>query len=142
MLMDMKNDSIVDIARLLVFVQAAIAVTMVFEASIGGLLAGPAAVFVVAPTLMAAVLMLWLARGVGRRSRGARRIIILVEVVILLLAAVDLLLAIALAQRTLEMVPLLTRVVLPVAVIRLLRRPQSRVEFGLKPRRAAVVARG
>lgn len=144
MLTTMKDSSetLVDIAGLLVFVQGAIAVTMTFEAAVGGLLAGPAVIFVVIPTLIAAVLTLWLARAVRRRSRRGRRMVITVEVVVILLATVDLLLAILLARRSLEPVPILTRFVLPIAVIRLLRRPSSRIEFGLKPRRAAVVARG
>ena len=138
----MNDDSPVDIARLLIFVQGAIAVTMTLEAAIGGLLAGPAVVFVVVPTLVAAILTLWLARSVGRRSRRARRLVVIIEVMVVLLALVDLLLAIVLAQRSLELVPILTRLVLPLAIIRLLRRPVSRMEFGMKPRKVAVVARG
>lgn len=140
--MNDNSETLVDVAHLLIFVQGAIAVTMVLEAAVGGLLAGPAAALVVIPTVVTAVLILSSARGVARRSKRARRIVILVEVFIVLMATIDLLLAVLLARRSLELVPILTRFVLPITVIRLLRRPASRVEFGMKPRRAVVVGRG
>jgi hypothetical protein len=50
-------------------------------------------------------------------------------------ALVDLLLAVLLVQRGLEPVPLLTRIVVPFTIIRLLRHREIRAEFGLGPTR-------
>ncbi len=123
--------SIVDVARVLVLVQGAVAVTAALEVTAWAAFGMP-----VGPVLIltggAAVLTLLLAAGLGRRSRAARRLVILAELAWIGMATVDLVLALALAQRLLEPVALLTRFIMPLAVLRLLRRPAARLEFGVR----------
>ncbi len=139
------GDSRVDIIRILVLVEAGIALVMALEALAALAFSGPLAAPVVVAAGLAAMGTLWLVRGIGRRSRRARKITLWLQVGILFFAALDLALAVAIAQRGLEMVPFLTRVVLPITVFRLLRKPDVRAEFGAKQsrktrRRAARVA--
>ena len=120
----------VDVARILLLIQAAIAVVSLLETAVVGAAGGPLG----PATLLSAVFatgMLALVAGVGRRSRRARRIVIVVEWIVIAFAAIDLALAGILAHRSLELVPILTRLVLPLSVIRLLRRSSSRREFGI-----------
>lgn len=129
------GESRVDIIRILVLVEAAITSVMAIEGlaaiAFGGPVAAPIALF----GFLTAAGTLWLVRGIGRRSKKARKVAIWLQVGILIVAAVDLLLAIFLAQRGLELVPTLTRVVLPVTVFRLLRKPDVRAEFGTRQSR-------
>lgn len=123
--------SAVDVARALLVVQGAVAATAALEVAVWAAFGMPVGV----PVLLtggAALLTLALAAGVGRRSRLARRLVILAEVAWVALALVDMALAVALARRGLELVPVLTRILLPLAVVRLLRRPGSRREFGVR----------
>lgn len=121
--------------RLLLLVEAAIAVVMSLEGGVALLFGGPAAAPVAVLALLAPVGVFWLMRGMRRRSRAARRLALWLQVAILFIAAIDLSLAVILAQRGLELVPTLTRVVLPVAIFRLLRKPDVRAEFGVRPSR-------
>lgn len=75
--------------------------------------------------------VLLLTAGLDRRSYLARRLVIVGEVLVVLAALVDLALSVFLAQAPLDPVPLLTRLVLPVAVIALLRRACTRVPAAL-----------
>lgn len=129
------GDSRVDIIRILVLVEAAIASVMVIEALAAIAFSGPAAAPLVLAAVIAAAGTLWLVQGIGRRSKRARKFAIWLQVGILIVAALDLLLAILLAQRSLELVPTLTRVVLPLTVFRLLRKPDVRAEFGARQSR-------
>ena len=131
------GDSRVDIIRILVLIEAAIASVMAIEALAAIAFSGPAAAPLVVAAVLAAAATLWLVRGIGRRSKRARKVAIWLQVGILIVAALDLLLAILLAQRGLELVPTLTRVVLPVTVFRLLRKPDVRAEFGARQSRRA-----
>jgi hypothetical protein len=85
--------------------------------------------------LAAAVLTLLAARGVARRSRRSRRLAVSLELIVVFFAVIDLLLAVFLAKRGLELVPVLTRLVLPLALLHILRRRDIRAEFGLGPSR-------
>jgi hypothetical protein len=126
-------DSRVDVVRILLLIQGGIAVTSTIEVFLVGAFTG----FFIAPlmllTLVAAVLTLWAARGVRLRSRRARKVTFWAQGTILAFAIIDLLLAIFLARRGLALVPTVTRIVLPVAIMRTLRRPQVRREFGIVP---------
>ncbi len=126
---------ITDIIRALLLVQGSIAVVSTIETLFAGLGLGLFAIPIVALTAGAALLTLSLARRIGRRSRRARKTIIWIEGFVLTFAAIDLILALALAHRGLELVPILTRIVLPIALIRMLRLRQVRAEFGLGPTR-------
>lgn len=133
-------DTRVDVVRILLLLQGGMAVTATIEVFVVGAATG----FFIAPlmllTLVAAVVTLWTARGVRLRSRRARRITFWAEGTILAFAVIDLALAIFLARRGLALVPTVTRVVLPIAIMRTLRRPQVKTEFGIVP--AAVTTEG
>jgi len=124
----------VDVARVLVLIQASIAVLSLIEVTVMGASGAPLGPIILL-NLAFAVGLLLLTRGVGRRSRRARRVLLAVEVTILVLAAVDLLLSLLLAHRPLELVPTITRIALPYAVFRILRTPAARAEFGLESER-------
>ena len=128
-------EGLLEIAGVLLLVQGAVA--FVASVEVGVMAAATAGLLLPAflMTFGAAVITLLLAAGIRRRSRRARKIAVVFQVLWLIAAAVDLLLAIFLAQRGLEIVPLLTRIVLPYSIFRILRRPQVRREFDLGPTR-------
>lgn len=132
----------IDVIRILLLVQGGIAVTttlgvVILGAAVGGPLLGSALA-----TGTSAVLFLWLARAVSHGSRRARRVAMWVESGVIFGFAVDLLLSLLLARRPLELVPVITQLVMPIAVIRLLRSSDVRVMFGLRPRKSGAVAEG
>ena len=129
------DTSVLGVVRILLLIQGGIAVLSTLEVSVAGLALGPAVAPLILLNLLAAGLTLGAARGVARRSRRSRRLAISLEWIVLVFALVDLLLAIFLAKRSLELVPVLTRLALPVAVIHILRRRDIRAEFGLGPSR-------
>jgi hypothetical protein len=133
-------DTRVDVVRILLLVQGGIAVTSTIEVFLVGAFTG----FFIAPlmalTLTAAIVTLWASHGVRLRSRRARKVTFWAEGAIVVFAIFDLLLAIFLARRGLALVPTVTRIVLPIAIMRTLRRPQVRAEFGIVP--ASVTAEG
>jgi ABC-type spermidine/putrescine transport system permease subunit II len=121
---------LVDATYILVLVQGAIAVVSLIEIGVMTAAGGPLIITMLVH-LVYAVVMLAAARGLRRRSRRARKTVLWLEWVVIALALIDVVLALLLAHRMLELVPTLTRLVLPHAVIRLLRRPVSREEFGI-----------
>lgn len=129
------DTSRIGVVRILLLLQGGIAVLSTIEVTVAGAALGPAVAPLILVNLAAAVLTLAAARGVSRRSRRSRRLAISLEWVVLFFAFIDLLLAVFLAGRGLELVPMLTRVVLPIAVIRMLRSRDVRSEFGLGPTR-------
>lgn len=131
------GDSRIDVIRILVLVEAGIATVMALEALAALAFGGPLAAPVVIAAGLAAFGMFLLVRGIGRRSKRARRVALWLQVGIVFVAFLDLLLAIFVAQRGLEMVPVLTRIVLPITIFRLLRKPDVRAEFGAKQSRRA-----
>ena len=128
------DTSVLGVVRILLLIQGGIAVLSTLEVAIAGL-AGPAVAPLVLLNVLAAILTLVAARGVARRSRRSRRLAISLEWIVLAFAVLDLALALFLAKRSLELVPVLTRFVLPLAVVRMLRRRDIRAEFGLGPTR-------
>ena len=134
----------IEVIRILVLVEAAIAVVMSVEALGAVAFGGPAGAPIAVIAALAAIATLWLVRGIRRRRRRARRLALWLQGGIVFFALVDLALAILVAQRGLELVPTLTRLVLPIAIFRLLRKPDVRTEFGARQgrrvrRRAAEV---
>lgn len=124
----------VDVVRLLLLLQSAIAVTTLIEAVVFGTAFGaPTAAL---PTAFYAGSLLVLTARIGRRGRWARRAALALEVLVVVWALIDLGLSVALTQRSLELVPVLTRIVLPVAIFRMLRRPHARAEF-IRPERSS-----
>ena len=120
------TDDLLDVARALLFLQGAILVATTIEALVW------AAVFPGAsgsPALMTAASALVILVGRIRLRadrRRTRRLIYMVEGFILLTAAVDIVIALLLSGALPPMVALLTQVVLPIALIVLLRRSARR----------------
>ena len=129
-----QRESLVDIIRVLLLVEAGIAVVMALEGLAAILFAGPLGAATAVLGVAGAILMLLLTRGVGRRSRLARKLTLWIQAGIVLVALIDLVLAVVIAQRGLELVPLLTRVALPISIFVLLRRDPVREEFGVRTR--------
>lgn len=114
------------IVRVLLLLQGGFALLSTFEVVMTGVATGflPALAPAVALTAATGLLFLVLAAWISRRSRIARRIAVAAEVTVVAVALVDLGLALFLAHAPLDLVPLLTRFVLPVGVIVLLRGPR------------------
>src|SRR5262245_12514992 len=111
-------------ARALLVVQAAVAALNTAEVAVLALLGSPAPAAGTLPLSAATALaLLALARGVARGARGARRAALVVESLLLLLAAADELVAVAVHRPAPLLVPVLVRVVLPLGGIALPRRP-------------------
>jgi len=125
-----QTTTLVDVAWVLVLIQASIAVVSLVEVLVVGATGSPLGPIILI-NLALAVGLLMLTRGVGRRSRRARKALLWIEVIVIVLAVIDLLLSLLLAHRPLELVPVMTRLALPFAVFRLLRKPASRAEFGI-----------
>ncbi|MBT8250775.1 MAG: hypothetical protein KJN81_10975 [Acidimicrobiia bacterium] len=130
---------LVSIVRILVLLQAGIAVMSTVEASFASLAFGPAAGGLVFINLGLATMLFLLANRLGHGSNPARRILRLLQVLLIVWAFFDLTLAVALAGRSIELVGFATRIVLPVYVWRTLRRPDVKASF--QARRAEPEAR-
>ena len=132
---DPPDDGIVDVIRVLVLLQGAFALLVVVEIVFWALFAGT--VGALGPSLLltvaAAAGSFCLAAGLRRHSRLARRLAFFVDGGILLFALVDLALAVFLAHRPLDLVPTITRLAMPAAVLVLLRRRSVRAVFGAGP---------
>ncbi|MGH2472394.1 MAG: hypothetical protein ACRDG6_08335 [Candidatus Limnocylindria bacterium] len=115
-------DDLLEVARALLLVQGSILIATTIEAAIwGAAFTGPAGV----PVLMSATAatMTLVARARLRPDRPwTRRLVYIVEAVILVTLAIDTALAVALTAALPPAVALLTRLLLPVSVILLLRR--------------------
>jgi hypothetical protein len=126
------DSGVLAVVRVLVLLQAGFVLLSTLQAILLDLFMGNLALLV--PTIAlsggTAVVVLALALGLGRRSYIARRLLMIGESLVVLGALVDLALAILLAGRPLDLVPTLTRLALPVAVIVLLRRSRTRAPIG------------
>jgi hypothetical protein len=118
------GDDLLDVARALLLLQGAILVATTIESLFWGLAfasTGGALVMSAASTVVILVARIRL-----RADRTwARRLVYAVEGFILLTAAVDTAISLALAHALLPVVTLLTQVVLPISVIALLRQSRS-----------------
>lgn len=112
-------------------IQAAIATVTVIEVGVWAASGSPLGPIVLL-NLAFATGLLFLTSGIRKRSRRARKTLIWIEVTVIVFAVIDLLLSLLLAQRLLELVPLMTRLALPYAVFRILRKPHVRSEFGIE----------
>jgi hypothetical protein len=109
-------------ARVLIALQAAVLITATVEALILGTILGGAQPATLGLTGGSAALALAAAWGLGRRARWARRLTIVGESFVLLTAAVDAILAIALIHGLPPLVTVVTGGLVPLAVLALLRR--------------------
>ena len=120
---------LVEVVRVLVLLQGAVLVASTLESlfflAIFGPLTGPTVVL----TAVAAALTLAVAWGIGRRSRRARRIALVAEAAIVAGALLDLALSIVMAGQVLPLVAIVTRLLLPIAVIAILRDGAVRAAF-------------
>jgi hypothetical protein len=115
-------DDLLDVARALLLLQGAILIATTIEAIVWALVF-PGATG--SPALMSGVSAVAILVGRSRLRgdrRWARRLVYLVEGVILLTAAIDVVIAVMLAGALPPMVALLTQVLLPISVAALLRR--------------------
>ena len=116
------------VIRALLLVQIGVIVT----ASVESLVVGVASPNMVGLPLLNGVFAIWtmfLMRGIGNRGPRARLWTIRLQIGWIGLAVIDLLLAAFLADRGLEPVPVLTRLLVPTLLIHLLRRPTVRALF-------------
>jgi hypothetical protein len=125
-----QSGDLVEVVRVLVLMQGAILVATTIEAAIFGLAFGPASRPAVLLTAGAAILTLTTARGLGRRRRWARRLTIIAEIGVLAGGLLELGLALAFTGAAIGIVPILTRLVVPIIVIVALREPATRSSFG------------
>jgi hypothetical protein len=119
----------VAVVALLLFVQGALTVTLAVEAVGEAILFGGASALSAALTVAGATFTLVLVARLPKRRRSTRRWIMVLQVGWVTLAAIDLVLAVALAGRGLTPSGFLLRFVLPGAILWLLRRPSARAEF-------------
>jgi hypothetical protein len=125
-----QTGDLVEVVRVLVLMQGAILVATTIEAALFSVAFGPAAGPAVLLTGGAAVLTLATSRGLGRRRRWARRLTVGAECAVLAGALLELALSLLLAGAAFGVVPTLTRLVVPIIVIVLLREPVARESFG------------
>jgi hypothetical protein len=115
-------DDLLDVARALLLLQGAILVATTIEALVWTLMfAGASGSPVVMSGAAAVVILIGRSRLRADRRR-TRQLVYLVEGFILLTAAVDVAIGLALAHALPPIVTLLTQVVLPISAITLLRR--------------------
>ena len=121
MAMAMRTEELGDGLWAIVLVQGSITLTSVIEALVGGLSQGVFAAPVVLLTLGAAILALASARGLRLRKSWAKRVTLLAESLLLLMGLVGIALAI-LTRAQIGLMPVLTTLLVPAAVIILLAR--------------------
>jgi len=116
------TDELLDVARVLLLVQGAILVATTIEALIWSLVFPGAAGTPFLTSGVAAVLVLVASARVRAGRSWTRRIVYVVEMVILVNLLIDLALAVVITGHVPPVVVLLTRFVLPLSVIGLLRQ--------------------
>lgn len=118
-------DDLLEVAKVLLLLQGALLVATTIEALVWAIFFPGANG---SPALMSgatAVAILFARIRVRPDRRWSRRIVYIVEGVILLTAAIDLAIGLALAHSLPPMVTLLTQIALPIAVVALLRRSSA-----------------
>jgi hypothetical protein len=118
-----------EVARVLVLLQGAALVVSTLEGLVFLGFVGPTAGPTVVLTGTAAVVTLAVASGIGRRDARARRITLLAEAAIVAVALIDLALSLLMTGEALPLVSTIARLVLPLAVIAILRDPGVRAAF-------------
>lgn len=113
-------DDLLDVARVLLLLQGAILVATTIEALFWGAAFGAGGAVLISGA--AAVVILVARSRLRAERRWPRRLISVIEGLIVALFTVDIALALALTHALPPVVALLTQLVLPVAVITLLRR--------------------
>lgn len=120
---DVEREGWLGVLWALVIIQGAITVLSALEALVVSVATGTIIVAwpIVALTTGGAVLALAAARGLHRRSRWAQRVSVIAEVIVLGSGLVNLALSLFLADAFLDLVPTLTTIAAPIAVLLLIR---------------------
>lgn len=126
---DSIENGLIPIVVALVLVQAGIATFAAIEVTLVAALGFGTVGVPVLLTIGGALTMLMSVRGLRRRRGPARRLVIAAEALMIAVGTVNLTLALLLTHQATELVPMLTHFVIPVGVIRVLRRPAVRAEF-------------
>jgi hypothetical protein len=126
-------DDLLDVARALLLLQGAILIATTIEALVWAVFFPGASGSPAVMSGVAAIVILIGRIRLRADRRWARRVVYLVEGLILLTAAVDTVIGLALAHALPPLVALLTQVVLPIAVITLLRRSARRARTAATP---------
>lgn len=135
LLMDMTRrpgDDVLDVARVLLLLQGSILVVTTVEALIWGAAFGAAGSSALLSAASAAALLVARAR-LRPDRRWMRRTVYVVEAAILLALALDTALALVVTRGTPPAVAILTRLVIPVAVIALIRRSDRSITGAVRP---------
>jgi hypothetical protein len=111
-----------DVLRVLLLLQAALFLVLAIEALVFAGFFGPAAAGAAALSLAVTLGLLFARARLHRLARRGRRLLVAFEGFLLAIAALDALLAYLMADQLLGLMPALTRGVLPVVIVLLLRR--------------------
>jgi hypothetical protein len=126
-------DDLLDVARALLLFQGAILIATTIEALVWAVFFPGASGSPAVMSGAAAVVILVGRRRLRADRRWTRRLVYLVEGLILVTAGVDVVIGLALAHALPPMVALLTQVVLPIAVTVLLRRSAGQSRAAATP---------
>jgi len=118
------REELIDVVWAVVVIQGAITLLSFLEALVAGATQGVALVPILVLTGGGGCLALASARGLRNRRRWARRVTLVAESLVLLVGTINLVASLALTQQV-DLVPVLTTIVAPVAVIVLLRRSRQ-----------------
>lgn len=134
---DAHDESFLVVVKALLLIQGAIGIASLLESLLASAAQGLIIFSTVGLTGAGGILTLWLAGRIERHGPRVRRTVIRLQYLWLAGATIDLLLSLVMTQRLLEPVALLTRVVIPIALIRMLRNPTARLLFNVPPSRRA-----
>jgi hypothetical protein len=130
---------VLDVVWAVLVIQGSITVLSTVEAVVVGMATG--LIYATWPGVVLTAGGAWLAlaaaRGIRRRKRWARRVTLVAEGLVLVTGIVNLVLSVWLAGAPLDLVPTLTTIIAPIAVIVLLRLPAVRSLF-LEPDAAPI----
>lgn len=132
---EVEDTSFLTVIRVLLLIQGGIGLTSLLEVTVAGFGQGIPLFALMALNGGLAATTLYLAKRILHHGRKARRIVLGLQYAWLFGATIDLLLSIFMTQQLLEPVPILTRIVVPFALIRMLRSPRSRLLFNVPPSR-------
>jgi hypothetical protein len=122
---DTPITELIDLLWAIVLIQGAMAVVLSITAVVAFAFSGPAVAVPAVLTITATVATLLTARGLRHRRRWARRVTLFSEWGLLGLATLDAVLTLALAKTLPGLVSLIVGFVVPVVVLRLLRRTKA-----------------
>jgi len=132
---ELEDTSFLTVVRVLLLIQGGIGLTSLLEVTVAGFGQGIPLFILMGLNLGLAALTLYLAKRIPHHGRRARRTVLWLQYGWLFGAIIDTTLSLIMIQRLLEPVPILTRIVVPLALIRMLRSPQSRLLFNVPPSR-------